>query len=174
MTLLTSNIVQLEDIRTLLGKVPEGVYSMERDVLSSASIGQHVRHLLEFYVTLQQGFKTNVVCYDARARDLRIETDVSYAIQVVEKSIRFMSSSFFDDISHKRTITLRASYGVEFPVDIDIDTTVERELAFCLDHAIHHLAIIKIALIDGGVDLDLGAGLGVASSTLRYRQTCAQ
>jgi len=174
MTLLTSNILQLEEIRALLGKVPEGIYSMKRDVLSGASIGQHVRHLLEFYVTLEQGLKANVVCYDARARDLRIETDLSYSIQVVDKAIVFMSSSFFDKNAFKRNITLRASYGVDVSVDIDIDTTVERELAYCMDHAIHHLAIIKISLIESGVDLKMEADLGVASSTLRYREICAQ
>ena len=174
MTLLTSNIVQLEEIRSLLVKVPDGVYSMKRDVLSGVSIGQHVRHLLEFYVTLEQGLKANVVCYDARARDLSIETDVSYAIQVVDKAIVFMSSSFFDRNAFKRNIILRASYGVDVSVDIDIDTTVERELAYCLDHAIHHLAIIKISLIESRIDLKMESNLGVASSTLRYRETCAQ
>ena len=174
MMLITSNVLQLEEIRTLLGKVPKEVYLMKRDVLSGASIGQHVRHLLEFYVTLEQGLKANVVFYDARARDLNIETDVSYAIQVVDKAIAFMSSSFFDRNAFKRNITLRASYGVDVSVDIDIDTTVERELAYCLDHAIHHLAIIKISLIESRIDLKMESNLGVASSTLRYRETCAQ
>ncbi|MGY8901828.1 MAG: hypothetical protein ACKVI1_04480, partial [Flavobacteriales bacterium] len=73
-----------------------------------------------------------------------------------------------------RNITLRASYGVDVSVDIDIDTTVERELVYCMDHAIHHLAIIKISLIESGVDLKMEADLGVASSTLRYREICAQ
>jgi len=174
MTLLTSNILQLEEIRTLLEKVPEDIYSVKHAVLSGASIGQHVRHLLEFYVTLEQGLKANMVCYDTRARDLRIETDVSYALQVIDKASVFMSSAFFDKNAFKRNITLRASYGVDVSVDIDMDTTIERELAYCLDHAIHHLAIIKISLIDSGIDLKMVSDLGVASSTLRYRATCAQ
>ncbi|MDG2312138.1 MAG: hypothetical protein P8L64_07110, partial [Flavobacteriales bacterium] len=86
----------------------------------------------------------------------------------------FMSSSFFDRNAFKRNIILRASYGVDVSVDIDIDTTVERELAYCLDHAIHHLAIIKISLIESRIDLKMESNLGVASSTLRYRETCAQ
>ena len=67
MTLLTSNIVQLEEIRALLGKVPVGIYSMKQAVLSGASIGQHVRHLLEFYVTLEHGLKANLVSFQSRA-----------------------------------------------------------------------------------------------------------
>jgi len=49
-----------------------------------------------------------------------------------------------------------------------------RELAYCMDHATHHLAIIKIALIDGGHDIINKSSLGVAPSTIRYREACVQ
>jgi hypothetical protein len=45
-------------------------------------------------------------------------------------------------------------------------------LAYAIDHADHHLAIIKIALNDEGIELD--DEIGVASSTIRSRKLCAQ
>jgi hypothetical protein len=50
-----------------------------------------------------------------------------------------------------------------------ISTSFERELVYCLDHAIHHQALIKIGLKElDCVDL-VNGNFGVAYSTIRYR-----
>ena len=48
-------------------------------------------------------------------------------------------------------------------------TSVDRELLYCLDHAIHHQALIKIGLKELQIADLVGDDFGVAYSTLRYR-----
>ena len=48
-------------------------------------------------------------------------------------------------------------------------TYVDRELLYCLDHAIHHQAFIKIGLKELQIADLVEDDFGVAYSTLRYR-----
>ena len=48
-------------------------------------------------------------------------------------------------------------------------TSFDRELLYCLDHAIHHQALIKIGLKELQIADLVGDDFGVAYSTLRYR-----
>ena len=50
-----------------------------------------------------------------------------------------------------------------------VDSNVQRELAFNLEHAIHHQALIKIGLNQLGQHME--SGFGVAPSTLRSMAT---
>ena len=51
-----------------------------------------------------------------------------------------------------------------------INSSFERELLYCLDHAIHHQALIKIGLKELDLDHLIAREFGVAYSTLRHRQ----
>jgi len=43
------NLIQIKD---LLGNITAAHYTTKPEILSGASIGQHVRHILEFYLLL--------------------------------------------------------------------------------------------------------------------------
>jgi hypothetical protein len=45
---------------------------------------------------------------------------------------------------------------------------MERELAYNIEHTIHHMAIIKQSIIEHFTYIDLPEYFGVASSTVRY------
>jgi len=51
-----------------------------------------------------------------------------------------------------------------------------RELQYNIEHAIHHMAIIKIAIGACFTEVELPANFGVAYSTVRYQKqlACAQ
>jgi hypothetical protein len=51
-----------------------------------------------------------------------------------------------------------------------VNTSFERELVYCLDHAIHHQALIKIGLKEQELSHLVSQDFGVAYSTLRYRK----
>ncbi|MDX1476670.1 MAG: hypothetical protein R3301_03155 [Saprospiraceae bacterium] len=56
-----------------------------------------------------------------------------------------------------------------------MDSSLERELIYNIEHTIHHLAIIKIGLAIIAPDIPLPAHFGVAPSTVKYKQgICAQ
>ena len=59
----------LEEIKSLLQVLPKEHYTFPVAILSNATIGEHVRHILEFYKCLIDGIACDVVNYDERKRD---------------------------------------------------------------------------------------------------------
>ena len=169
MTLIQHNIKKLEEIKSLLQQLPQNLYTEPKDILSGATIGQHFRHILEFYICLEKGVKTGTVSYDERERNILIETNVEYAVIRIEKLIHFLAL-----LKNDRSMTLKANYSNAIEEQTIIQTSFYRELAYALDHTVHNLAIIKIALSDETERVEVDNNFGVAPSTIRYREQCAQ
>jgi len=167
MTLTQHNIKKLEEIKELLAQVSPELYKKSNPLLSDATIGQHFRHILEFYVCLKTGYKTGAICYDERERNLLIENNLDFAVETINDI-----STFLNSVKSDATLNLKANYSASEEDAVFIPSSLYRELAYALDHTIHHLAIIKIGL--STENIDFGSGFGVASSTLRYREQCAQ
>jgi hypothetical protein len=66
-------------------------------------------------------------------------------------------------------VVYSVGYSTEEPERLA--TTVARELAYCVSHAVHHFAIIKLLCAHLSVPTDVN--LGVAPSTLQYRNAQA-
>ena len=166
-TTAKENLMQLTD---LLNSISESDYTKETDVLSGATIGQHIRHILEFYLLLVSGSFTGTICYDKRERDIRIENDLSFARGKVEKLFSGM-----DTLIEEEAVNLEADYTIEGNAENKIISSVGRELAYCIEHSIHHQAIIKAGLIAMGLSAITDKHFGVAYSTIRYRNnSCVQ
>ena len=58
-------------------------YKQPSNILFNATIGQHVRHIIELFICLNQGYETGVVNYERRKRDYRIETERELAINLL-------------------------------------------------------------------------------------------
>lgn len=167
MVLIRENIDMLYKMKQHLQNLPDGIYTSPCSILSYASVGQHFRHIIEFYTCIEEGVAEGKVCYDERKRNLLIETDRVNAEKMIEGIIHFL-----DNLSSDRTLLLKACYSSTNDAQTIVNTSLFRELAYALDHSIHHLAIIKIALADAGVRVD--SEFGVAPSTLKFRKACAQ
>ena len=137
-------------------------YCYNSELLNGLSIGQHLRHSAEFYLCLFQGIPTQMVNYDERKRDLLIETDRKYAIKIFSDLSDYLKQilpSFALQLFSNKTEAKEKSFI----------TSVDRELLYCLDHAIHHQVLIKIGLKELGKAYLVGDHFGVAYSTFRYR-----
>lgn len=154
----------LKQIESLLNTLSKPDYVKKPEILSGASIGQHVRHILEFYLLLVSGSFTGTISYDKRERDKRLEIDPEFALNLIENLF-----SGLDTVSVEEKIILEADYTSEGHNEIEIVSTVGRELAYCIEHSIHHQAIIKAGLIAMGLADVTDANFGVAYSTIRYR-----
>ena len=153
---------QLEDLMDLCERLNDQQYCYNSKLLNGASIGQHLRHSAEFYLCLFQGIPTQTVNYDERKRDLLIETDRTYAI----KTLLDLS----DQLNHiQPSFALQLFSNETEAKEKPFVTSVDRELLYCLDHAIHHQALIKIGLKELQIADIVGDDFGVAYSTLRYR-----
>ena len=167
--LIKHNIEKLNEIKQLMLELPSELFLTPIDIISNATIGQHFRHILEFYSCLEKGVSTGVVCYDERERNVLIETNIEYAIRQIEERIAFLKSIKMDGV-----MKLKANYSTLTESKIHVESSIYRELAYAMDHAVHHLAIVKIALCKGGGNTEIIKNLGVAPSTIRHRDQFEQ
>ncbi len=138
--------------------------------LNGSTIGQHTRHILEFYVEFIHGYKSGTVCYDNRKRNTDFETSQI----IISSKIGHIIGSLKDcDLS--KAIKIKSNHGLKDFTNTQCDSSVLRELIYALDHTIHHLAIVKIALDIEFKHIQSSKNLGVAPSTIRHNQkTCVQ
>ena len=165
MNLIIYNIKKLEEIKNLLGQLTSDLYTHKKDIIGGATIGQHIRHILEFYIILGKGSESGTICYDDRDRNVILEEDLDSAIGSIEDIIHFLAS-----IKADRQIKMLANYSITTEDQTIIQTSLYRELAYALDHTVHHLAIVKIALSNDKDRIILDNNFGVAPSTIRYRK----
>ena len=52
----------------------------------------------------------------------------------------------------------------------DRASNLDRELVYNIEHAIHHMALIKIGIKEVAPQLQLPEGFGVANSTIRHKK----
>jgi hypothetical protein len=71
----------LAQISALLESLANEQYTQPVRVLSDATIGQHTRHIMEFYLELFKGYDQGVIDYDNRKRSQAIESDRLVASQ---------------------------------------------------------------------------------------------
>ena len=153
---------QLED--QVLKLRPEQ-FRAKSEIMSGASVGQHVRHIIEFFTCLLQGYKSGNVNYDLRAHDTLIENDIELAIAQIR-----MLQDFLNTAPLSKNLILETAYHHQDNTWLPVETTFDRELAYCIDHAIHHMAMIKMGLKSVAPDVVPEPGFGVAFSTLRHKK----
>ncbi len=154
----------LNEIKRLTDILKEEFYSRDLEILSGASIGQHVRHILEFYLCLRESETTGIVCYDKRKRDIRIETGRRFAQTVIDNIITWL-----EQIVSDRSLVLKGNFSLSTDEEIQLKTSLYRELAYNLEHSTHHQALIKVGVKHLSHAQILSETFGVAPSTIRNR-----
>lgn len=163
-------INQLATIKSLVQNLDNSVYGTCLPKLSGASIGQHIRHIIEFYQCLLNGISSSEINYDLRTRDKELEISREKAMKELEHIIETVAR-FSNDTSLKLVV----NYTMNENSKTIINTTLFRELAYNLDHCVHHQALIKIALLELAPDFKMDESFGYAPATIRHKNlTCAQ
>jgi len=152
-------------LRSLLEILDQAEYTRQLEILSGASISQHMRHILEFYLLLVSGSFTGTISYDKRERNPKIENSLSFAVDTINLLIPAMVL-----LKEKDPVELEADYTTDGSSGNVVQSSVGRELAYCIEHSIHHQALIKAGLIAEGLAHTIGENFGVAYSTIRYRE----
>ena len=161
----------LGDLRYYLSVIDPVAYQAPLDILSGSTIGQHTRHIIEFYnCLLEQSHDAEVSCinYASRRRDYRIESEPDHALQYVD-----LISAQLRELDPTAHCLLNCAEHGE--ADLMVDSTIGREMIYNIEHTIHHLAIVKIALKSTLPSIALPEHFGVAPSTIQHRQeACVQ
>lgn len=153
----------IEQNIALLNQINDEVLTTHYKVLGQSTIGQHLRHIIEFYNCLLEGYTSKTINYDNRKRELAIENNTIIAIQKLKHIVLNLD---------KPDSTLNLIQPCVLGEQI-IKTTYYRELLHNLEHSIHHQAIIKIALLNN-TSIILPSHFGVATSTIEHQTKCAQ
>ena len=153
----------------LLFELGDRTYSHIAGTPFNSSVGQHYRHVLEHFQSLIRGLRAREINYDARERNQRLESDVTYASMATCDVLRALKQ-YTDEIL-ARDCKVINSVGYRASQPTCLESNVSRELAYCVGHAIHHFAILR--LICHEIDITVPAEFGVAPSTLRHMNSLA-
>jgi len=157
---MTLHLNLWQDMIDLCFSLEQDHFTFKSELLNGASIGEHLRHSYEFYFCLLKGKETGIINYEKRERDRMLETDLLYAIDRMQALQKQLQPEIID-----APLQL---YSKEAAVEV-VSTSFGRELVYCLDHAIHHQALIKIGLKELDRAQLVNEHFGVAYSTIRYR-----
>jgi hypothetical protein len=116
---------------------------------------------------LTEGIRTGEVNYDRRRRNTQLETSAVRARQVTQALMDDFDALTASIARRECIVTYSVGYGENGAEGVG--SNIAREVMFCVGHAIHHYAILK--LLCAGVGLDLPYGFGVAPSTIKYLET---
>lgn len=155
---IAQNVALLRQLEDLLHTLTDAQYANPLPALGDQSIGQHVRHIVDFYMAVIRRKATQVVDYDARMRE---EAIASFRYRAQERIAALAQELATQEVSAPVSVTSNGCAALA--------SSVGRELSFAHDHAVHHLAIIKVGLRVHAPSVDLPAHLGVAPSTLQQQ-----
>lgn len=159
----------LNEIKKVVLQLSIEQYSHKSVLLSQATIGQHVRHIIEFYQSVIFGIENKIINYDNRKRNLIIEKDSRYAIEIIDVINAFLSQDISDE-----PMVLEGNFCADENMELSIQTTLFRELAYCLEHSIHHQALIKVGLLELDCLPLIDDTFGIAPATIRHQKVCAR
>ena len=147
----------------LLRQLTNEEFTQQNPELSNATIGEHMRHIIELFGCLLENYDYGLINYDDRKRDVLLQTDKNEAIAIIEKYLLEI-----DKPNKPLSLTHNCFSSIEL-----LQTNYFRELIYNLEHSIHHQALIKVAL-HSLPHIKIPSTFGVAPSTLEYRKQCAQ
>lgn len=145
-------------------------YAKDLPLLLNNSIGKHMRHIIEFYDLMIESLESGVLSYDHRNHCEQTESNVNFALERLRRIY-----SWFDEVDQEQKIKMLFSYDNVNKEEIELPTCLGRELVYNIEHAIHHMAIIRIAIESEFKEIQLHPHFGVAYSTVRYKENkCAR
>ena len=153
----------LEELAAVVATLSPEVYCTRLFPSASGSIGEHVRHCLDHVSALVSADPSCCLSYDRRDRGTPVETDAAHALRCIQLlrikvAVGRWSARLDEPICVASTV---ASGGVV----VTSMSTLARELAFVMNHTIHHQAMIGLlASLHGCAVPD---GFGYAPSTPR-------
>ncbi len=153
----------------LLDNVDDESYSRKEEGPWGSSIGAHYRHILDHFLCLIEGLWDGEINYDQRGRSREIETSIQAARIATNNLIEALAAIPRDVL--KQECTVIYSIGYDNNEALPVGSVVARELMFCVGHAIHHYAIMKLLCSTRSVAL--ACEFGIAPSTLKYQEAQA-
>ncbi len=167
MQLLTPTRLLFAQLQAVLEELTQQDYTTPSQHLSGCTIGQHVRHIIELFVELNKGYESGTVNYEGRQRDYQLENDNGFAIEALDDILHQF-------LKHDKSLALLTDLSLDGSGCFSIGTTYYREIIFNIEHTVHHMALVRVA-VQELTDIVLPNSFGVAATTIKHQQSlCAQ
>lgn len=151
--------------RVIAALDPAQYASKTCDLAFGASIGRHVRHILDHLAALDRAVSESCVAdYEARARDSRLETDPALALAEVARLRERLNHLAGIDADRPTTISIAITRD---RAKATLPSTLAREMSFVLSHTVHHHAIVRTLLCELGLGASIEPDFGLAPGTPR-------
>lgn len=163
-TCASSSQTIFSQVICLLDMLSDADYALPLPIFNGSTIGQHFRHILDFYNCVLKGATHGELNYSYRDRSPSIEINTTMAKAAFHKLQQ-------DIIQLSDTTQLKVCtdfHSDNNSVDVIVNSSVGRELMYAYDHAIHHLAIIKIGIRENFKYEGVDESIGVAPSTIMH------
>ncbi|RTE85896.1 MULTISPECIES: hypothetical protein [Gammaproteobacteria] len=159
--LVEENKRQLDWLELLLNQLRPQDYSRSDAYSGASAISSHVRHVLNHYDLFLQACQLHTsqdtLNYEARTRNHPAEKNIDAAKYWLATIRKTMNSA---NLNEKKPLKLKECAG-----QVEVLSSVGREMAFLYSHTAHHLALIKQQAVQLGYEL--AESFGVHPSTLR-------
>lgn len=170
MNVIAATKYTLKNLILFLEQIEAEAYSKRLVLLNESTLGEHIRHILEFYQCLFSQHHQRNINYDYRERNRSIQEVPNNAIRVIHEILCMLDSTNLN-----KELQLIVSYDTATNLTDEMPTNMKREITYCLEHAIHHMALIKVGVKIYFSHINLPADFGVAPSTIKHQQRqCAQ
>ena len=164
--LIQTNVRWLQQAYRLLTTLTDDAYRRSPTEFSPHRVGGHLRHVIEFYECFLDGLGSGHIDYDARKRNVSIESSRTAAMDAIRTVMERLQDN--ELIPADSILWVRMEDCDHHALgDRFLTSSPGRELQVLSSHTIHHFALIAMTLIALGVPVD--QDFGVAPSTLRFR-----
>ena len=155
----------LTQLNGVIEQLDDDQYTAASMLLGNSTIGKHVRHTIEFFTCAMDSREYGLIDYDLRKRDMQIEASRIDALRLIDTVIDQLN-----EVDQNQVLELQCQYGENEAMQVRLPTNFLRELVYNIEHAVHHMALIRVGIKEQRIDIDLPDSFGVASSTLRHHQ----
>jgi uncharacterized damage-inducible protein DinB len=161
-TLKKATFTIIDQLIHFLQQIPEDIYTAPLPILSGNTIGKHVRHIIEFYQCIFSHTAMGVINYDNRCRNIQLETNTWLCIEKLQQISNCLELQQED---RKMQMQMCLSADKDYVIT---ETSLSRELIYNIEHATHHMAIIRIAVKTLDCAIELPQHFGIAFSTIQH------
>jgi uncharacterized damage-inducible protein DinB len=165
--MIESQLIILQQAKHYLASVSELQYTQVITPTFMSSAGAHMRHILDHYYSVINGFPEGLIDYDKRSRGGVVESSPKAAQEAIEAISTFLKSLTTEQL--QKTVQLSTEISVVDKQVAIVDTTLGREIIFVGSHAVHHLATIKH--IAQAQEVEVEGDLGIAPATATFLRT---
>lgn len=162
------NLETIQQAQGLLDSLDDSSYCHICTPHINSSIGQHIRHIIDNYLVIVNGFSKKHIDYNLRRRGAKVETCLTTAKQELNNIKQWLLTLSQEALA--TPVTIVSEVCLEEEQSDHLVSSLHRELIFVASHCIHHMALIGVAVKLQNLETPKHFGLAPATATYVRQQ----